>query len=289
LAFEETSMRWIYEAGSTILASGALCLLAVLYLAPSSWAATLAGPVTWGSPDRQWGARRAITAADRAAVAAYRSGRKAPIFSTDFTSPAAFTAEWSQESDDNPTLKSCRRPDSVEASPAGLRLKTLVDGNCRTARWSTGHAASKAKYGYGFYEARIKIADIKGVNNAFWLTTDDNFEIDVTEATYPSYMHLGLQYWPHNGIEKHAGMGWGVSFVENLSFGFHDIGLLWRPTGLLYEVDGEPIAAVETHGKVKGSAQIRFSTALGDWAGGKVPEHPEGHTMTVQSLRIFGP
>ena len=282
-------MQRIRKSGWTIPASGALGLLAVLCLAPASRAATLAGPVTWGSTDQPWGARRAVTADDRTAIAAYRSGRKAPIFSTDFTSPAGFTADWSLESDDNPTLKSCRRPDSVEASPAGLRLKTLVAGNCRTARWSTGHAASKAKFGYGFYEARIKIADIKGVNNAFWLTTDDNFGIDVTEATYPNYMHLGLQYWPHNGIEKHAGMGWGVSFVDNLSYGFHDIGLLWTSTGLVYEVDGEPVAAVETHGRVKGAAQIRFSTALGDWAGGKVPDHPEGHGMVVRSVRVFAP
>jgi Glycosyl hydrolases family 16 len=265
------------------LSTGGLCL------APTSQASTLAGPVTWGSPDQRWGTRRAVTAADRAAIAAYRSGRKAPILSTDFTSPAELAADWSLESNDNPTLKFCRRPESVETSPAGLRLKTLVAGNCRTAHWSTGHVASKAKYGYGFYEARIKIADIKGVNNAFWLTTDDNFEIDVTEATYPSYMHMGLQYWPHNGIQKHAGMGWGVSFVDNLSYGFHDIGLLWTPSGLVYEVDGEPVAAVEMHGRVKGPAQIRFSTALGDWAGGKIPDHPEGHGMVVRSVRVFVP
>jgi hypothetical protein len=165
------------------------------------------------------------------------------------------------ESDDNPDLKSCRRPDSVEASPAGLRLKTLVANTCRTARWSTGHIGSKAKYGYGFFEARIKIADIKGVNNAFWLTTDDNFEIDVAEATHPSYIHIGLQYWPHNGVEKHGGMGWGASFVDNLAYGFHDIGLLRTPNDMVFAIDGEPVAAVVTH--VKGPAAIRTFAAKG--------------------------
>jgi len=139
----------------------------------------------------------------------------------------------------------------------------------------------------GFFEARIKIADIKGINNAFWLTTDDNFEIDVAEATNPSYIHIGLQYWPpHNSTETHAGMGWGANFVENLSEGFHDIGVLRRPSDMVFEVDGEPVAAVITKA-VKGPAAIRFSTALGDWAGGKVPDHPEGHGMAVQSFRAF--
>jgi hypothetical protein len=47
------------------------------------------------------------------------------------------------------------------------------------------------------------------LDNAFWLTTDDNFEIDVTETYYPSYMHLGFHYWPTSKTEKHVGVGWG--------------------------------------------------------------------------------
>jgi beta-glucanase (GH16 family) len=252
-------------------------------------AATLASPVNWGSPDQPWGVRRAVTDADRTAIAAYRSGRRAPIFSTDFTNKAALQADWSPVSDDNPSNKSCRRPDNIETSATGLRLKTLIAENCRTARWSTGYVASKAKYGYGFFEARIKIADIKGLNNAVWLTTDDNFEIDIAEARYPGYVHLGLQYWPPGKSEQHAGMGWGASFRENLAAGYHDVGLLRTPTDMVYEVDGEPIAAVATRSAVTGPATIRLSTALGDWAGGKVPDHPESHDMLVQSLRVFAP
>jgi beta-glucanase (GH16 family) len=175
----------------------------------------------------------------------------------------------------------------VEASSVGLRLKILAASACRSASWSTGYIASKGKFGYGFFEARIKIADIRGLDNAFWLTSDDNFEIDVTETYYPSYMHLGLQYWPQAKNETHAGMGWGANFRDNLSYGFHDVGLLWTPTGMVYEVDGEPIAAVSTHGAVRGPVTIRLSTALADWAGGKVPDHPEGHWMTVRSLHVF--
>ena len=58
---------------------------------------------------------------------------------------------------------------------------------------------------------------------------------------------------------------------------------------MVYEVDGDPIAAVVTPGAVKGPATVRLSTALADWAGGKVLDHPGGHMMTVRALRIFGP
>ncbi|GGI33129.1 family 16 glycosylhydrolase [Bradyrhizobium guangdongense] len=112
--------------------------------------------------------------------------------------------------------------------------------------WNCADAASKSTYGDGFFGARIKIADIKGLNNAVWLTTADNFEIDIAEARYPSYVHLGLQYWPPANAGQHAGMGWGATFKENLAAGFHDVGLLRTPADLVYEIDGAPIAAVRT-------------------------------------------
>jgi beta-glucanase (GH16 family) len=61
----------------------------------------------------------------------------------------------------------------VEASSAGLRLKTLNAGpDCpNKIKWSTGSIQSKAEYRYGFFEATMKIADIKGMNNAFWMNT----------------------------------------------------------------------------------------------------------------------
>ena len=267
----------------------AIGLLTLLCEAVASPAATLKGPVTWGSPDQPWAVRRTVTAADRAAVAAYRSGAKAPIFSTDFSQPTELQADWNIVSDEKPGLKACRRPASVAASLAGLRLQVLAAQDCRLGPYSTGYIASKAKYGYGFFEARMKIADITGVDNAFWLTTDDDFEIDATETYYPGYMHLGFHHWPQSKTEKPASVGWGANFTEDLSAGLHDVGLLRTPTDMVYEIDGEPIAAVVTNGSAKGPATIRLSTALADWAGGKVPDHPLGHLMTVRSLRVFSP
>ena len=63
-------------------------------------------------------------------------------------------------------------------------------------------------------------------------------------------------------------MGWGAKFVDDLSSGFH----------------GEPVAAVITNNAVHGPTEVAFSSAL-IYAG--VPEHPEGHDMVVQSLRVF--
>jgi len=175
----------------------------------------------------------------------------------------------------------------VEASSAGLRLKTLVAApDCpNKIKWSTGSIQSKAEYRYGFFEATMKIADIKGMNNAFWMNTGnqpvtgDYFEIDVSEVQYPSYDHIGLQQYPAKvknvavSNVKHTGMGWGAKFVDDLSSGFHDYGVLWTPKEMIFEIDGEPVAA-----------DVMFSSAL-IYAG--VPDHPDGHDMVVKTLRIF--
>jgi beta-glucanase (GH16 family) len=148
------------------------------------------------------------------------------------------------------------------------------------------------KYSFGFFEATMKIADVKGMNNAFWMTTDDylqsgdHFEIDVAEVQYPSYDHIGLQQYPAKGNTKlqHTGMGWGANFVDDLSAGFHDYGVLWTPTEMIFAVDGEPVAAVVTNGSVHPPSAVALSSAL-IYAG--IPEHPEGHDVTVRTVRIF--
>lgn len=255
--------------------------------------ATLAGPVTWGSPDQPYGKRRPITPADRAAIQSYRWGERTPIFATDFGDSSELQNDWNLVSDDATwgTYQSCRRPGNVEVSNAGLRLRILIATDCH-CKWSTAYIVSKAKYSYGFFETRMKIADIKGMNNAFWMTTEDHpqtgdhFEIDVSEAQYPNYDHLGLQQYPAKGNQKlqHTGMGWGANFTVDLSAGFHDYGVLWTPTEMIYEIDGEPVAAVVTNGAVHPPTDVALSTAL---IYGGVPEHPEAHDVTVRSIRVF--
>ncbi len=265
-------------------------------LVPSAQAtkpANLAQPVSSGSPDQPYGKRRAVTPADRAAIQNYRSGKVPPLYATDFTDPVELRKDWSFVSDDAQwgDFKSCRRPDNVEATSAGLRLKTLLATDCHH-KWSTAYIVSKAMYSYGFFEARMKIANIKGMNNAFWMTTEDHpetgdhFEIDVCEVQYPNYDHIGLQQYPTKGNRNilHTGMGWGAKFVDDLSAVFHDYGVLWTPNEMVFAIDGEPIAAVVTNGSVQPPTDVALSTEL-IYAG--IPEHPEGHDVLVRSVRIF--
>jgi beta-glucanase (GH16 family) len=226
---------------------------------------------------------------DRDRIAKYRSGQFKPIYATTFTDPDELKSNWTLESNDPAGLKSCRRPENIGVSPNGLRLATELASDCKN-KWSTGSMVSKFKQKYGFFEATIKIADCNGTNNAFWLTTDDNFEIDNPEIHYPSQVGTGLHNW--NDYSKHfrngdiTAVGYHQNFKENLSAGFHDYGVLWTGNVLVYEVDGQPTNVIATNGSIHGAAQVRFSTAIAEFAG-KIPEHPENHAMRVKSLRIY--
>ena len=248
--------------------------------------ARLVGPLGFGSPDQPYGVRRPVTDADRAAIRSYRSGRRQASFTTSFTDPVAFGKDWVSDEDDKVDLLSCRRTANAVSSAAGLRLETRDATDCWN-KWSTAHIASKAKYSYGYFETSLKIADIDGMNNAFWVTTDDNYEIDPDEIHYPNLDHIALHFWPPKGsAEKHSSMGYNARLSQNLSAGFHDYGFLWTPTDLIFAVDGEAIAAISTNGMIKGPITLRYSTALANWAG-KVPDHPEGHDMLVRSLQFI--
>jgi hypothetical protein len=73
-------------------------------------------------------------------------------------------------------------------------------------------------------------------------------------------------------------------WIRQWRYATNDYGVLWTPTGTIFEIDGEPVAAVVTNNSVNAPADIMFSSAL-IYAG--IPNHAEGLDMTVKSLRVF--
>jgi hypothetical protein len=104
----------------------ATCLIAVALSVWSMPASAQMGPATWGNPNQPWGVRRPVTAADSMLVADYRSGHKQPVIETSFTSPGELQSQWALQSDDKWNLKSCRLPENIVTTNAGLQLQTLA-------------------------------------------------------------------------------------------------------------------------------------------------------------------
>jgi beta-glucanase (GH16 family) len=63
---------------------------------------------------------------------------------------------------------------------------------------------------------------------------------------------------------KSDSIGFNNTFKDYLAADYHDFGVLWTPSEIIYEVDGEPINVILTNGAIKGPADIRFSTAVMD-------------------------
>jgi len=238
-------------------------------------------PATWGNPDQVWGTRRPVTDKDRETIAEFRSSRHPATYATSFKDAAAFEEDWVRQTDNPGSLLGCRQPADVVVSGGAMTLKTLATDSCPNKKWATGSVWSKSRMGYGFYEARIKVADITGLNNAFWMVTQ-KYEIDIAEVHYPNQLGITLHSW--SGGKDHS-VGFKRILRDNLAADFHDYGVLWTSNELIMEIDGEPVAAIVTNGAVDGSAQVRFSTALATFAG-PVPANPVGHDMVVKSFKF---
>ena len=273
--------------------------LALAFIQTPAFASTKDGPATWGSPDRAWAKRREPTVKDRERIAAFRNPSRRPDFTTQFNDPEELKKDWILQSDDVTALLSCRRPENISVKTGVLKLRTELNYK-GDKKWSTGSMLSSFKQHYGFVEAAIKITDCTGINNAFWMVTDDGFEIDIAEIHYPdtvrTTLHNHHDYQPikkasksdndWTGGAKSDSVGFNNKFKDNFSTRYHYYGVLWTPEEIIFEVDGEPINVLVTKGAIKEAGDIRFSTAVMTYAG-KIPVHPENHDMTVNRLHIY--
>lgn len=239
-------------------------------------------------------AKRDPTGAERQAVRDCHARGAKVLFQDDFRNRAKFEENWTVFADNRSDLKACRTAQSLEISNKGLAIHTTKAEHC-IAPWSTGEIVSKQAFQFGLFEAYMKIARGPGVDNAFWLTsqqaltdgTGDTFEIDVAEIYYPALIRSTLHR--HN-LDKHVDRyetGNNSPVRGNLAAGFHDYGVLWTPSALIFCLDGEAFKTIETKGTVTGPANLRLSTALGAF-GGNPPEDPRGLTMDVMHVRVLG-
>ncbi|MFK3690708.1 glycoside hydrolase family 16 protein [Agrobacterium tumefaciens] len=236
------------------------------------------------TPDQDYAIRRPVTESDRARIALYRSGNIKPSFETDFSSNSDLSA-WEVHIDDNEALRSCRSPQSIRISSEGLALEILNVTGCG-AKWSTGQLVSRNKFGFGYFESSMKIAAIPGVDNAFWMNTSDHYEIDIVEAFHPNSIISTVHQWAPAKGEQKTMVSSRIQVMDNLAEGFHDYGLLWTPTEMIFAVDGIPYLALLTKGAAQGKALLRLSNALVPW-GNKIPPEPQGNYTTFRGVRVF--
>jgi beta-glucanase (GH16 family) len=181
-------------------------------------------------------------------------------------------------------------PDGYELHHGFLRLKAerrQMGGMPYTSGIVTTYGKFAQKYGW--FEARLKVPQGKGMWPAFWLLPNDKSwppEIDILEILghEPTKVYLTNHYKLPNG--QHEGKG--DSFTgQDFSAEYHTFALEWKPTEILWYVDG--IVRYRTQENVPSVPMyVLLNLAVGgDWPGNPDSTTPFPGNMDINYVRVY--
>lgn len=104
---------------------------------------------------------------------------------------------------------------------------------------------TKTSFGYGIYEARIKVDQGSGYGGSFWMFSDEGYEIDVQEynGNEPWVLHTDQHCFMPGGADPcfnpHPYEVSGY-LSSSLSDDYHIYTLIWTPQQIEWLIDGVP-------------------------------------------------
>lgn len=144
-------------------------------------------------------------------------------------------------------------PENVTVSDGLLKLTARQEEqtcNGQTKAYTSGQLMTATQYGYGYFEARVKLPEGRGFWPAFWLqaTNQNAFnnyeEIDIFEncGCNCDEIKFGTFYeTDNNGIASDNCIHDQLDYpVEDICNNFHTIGVAWRADSIIYYLDGMP-------------------------------------------------
>ncbi|MER6466386.1 family 16 glycosylhydrolase [Streptomyces sp. NPDC001288] len=227
-------------------------------------------------------------------------------FQDEFNAGSVDTSVWGYRTDHR--VHSCNLPGNVSTSGGSLvvdlKQETVTcpaDG--KSEQWTGGGLISKKKFGFGYYEARVRMPASPGWHSAFWTmcgnTSDlgnscrkteiDGFE---SESGNPAQLRHNIFDWGSNGAEVTSGM-YSPSALDPAGFGgfstadWHTYGFLYDETGVTYYIDGKPVPQsqnVATGGKIGYTASKHQAGLANIWLTGIMYEAPNASTAPGQLL-----
>ncbi|MBA7934707.1 glycoside hydrolase family 16 protein [Klebsiella sp. RHBSTW-00215] len=236
--------------------------------------------VDWNKTDQLLSLKRESESSDSDMLKKYTrlAAAKANLLNQD-----TFNDYWIVKSDDSKDIYSCRRFGNIEYHKNLLLFKTLSEHSCKLNRaWSTGYIESKDFIHYGYIESSIKITNASGINNAFWLMSSNDIEVDIAEVHYPNNIHITIHDWRGNA---HKAFGYNIYLSKNLSSDFNRYAVLWLPEKMIFSVNDSIVGTFDTSSLVIDKSKIRLSTALTPFAG-KTSRNPAGKDMAVKYVKF---
>jgi beta-glucanase (GH16 family) len=162
------------------------------------------------------------------------------------------------------------------------------DANCKSNKaWTSGKFTSfgKKSFGYGFFEARLKMPAGGGTWPAFWtLGTNINSvpwpncgELDIMEyaGNSPYRSTSATHYGNSSGAHEYKSGSKTLSTL--LSDDFHTYGMLWLPTEVTFYVDNKPTFTVK-----------KSQTGLSTWPFGPSTQGVQPKMYLILNLAMGG-
>jgi len=205
-------------------------------------------------------------------------------FSDEFAASPLDKKKWEVAAQPYTHILSSRWPENVELRDGVCRLLTKKEKR-GGQDWTTGHMWSRTfRQKYGYFEARYRYGSAPGLNNAFWLMSDNsNLEIDINEGHYPSLVNMNVHERKGKIRLLNDPLKWFTS--DDLSNGYHVYGLEWNQDELIWYVDGI-LRRVRENDRFHTEMKVLFSTAVIRWAG-KITDALDGTHMDVDYVRVY--
>lgn len=231
----------------------------------------------------------------------------------------AFKEKWISDSSQrilgSPEIKSARIPENVEVRDGYLYIHNRKEHNDSynfEHTWTTGNIKTvRDDFKYGYYEASYKLAPATGLNQSFWMMSDNVMEagtfieLDFNEGHYPYEVATNLHYTEDgkkrkvNSI-KYYPYGKGET---TLASGFNKLAGILKPNQLDFSwnsPENGDTYQVYINDQLKRSTnslpydpkggRIYFSVAIyPGFAGALIDSQADGTSMVVDYVRYYEP
>jgi endo-1,3-1,4-beta-glycanase ExoK len=161
--------------------------------------------------------------------------------------------------------------DQVKAEGGSLHIN-FAEGKVKDRNFSCGEIQTKARFGYGTYEARLKSATGSGLNSAFFTYIGPTDKKPHDEIDFEVLGKNTGQVQVNQYIAAKGGNEKLVPVAGGADAGFNDYAFIWEENRLRYFVNGKLVHEVTDKTKIPTHAQKIFLSLWGtdtlkDWMG----------------------
>jgi beta-glucanase (GH16 family) len=168
---------------------------------------------------------------------------------------------------------------SITANPTpSADLSALYGYKYTSGLLTTANSFSQE---YGYFEIKAKLPSGQGLWPAFWLLPENHQSISELDI----FEQIGgdtIFQTSHSNVNGSAVVQQGISYIPNLTQGFHTFGLLWTPQTVTWYIDGNATFQIATPADMDTPMYMLMNLAVG----GSWPGNPSSNSEFPASMEV---